>query len=554
MVSQSLIAFDTDHIKGYVFGANRLKEIRGASSILDRLNREKTVKIAEGFGAIRIYAHGGSALFIVDSRRAEALGKAVQKLYHEETGGGASITYAIQPVPDYGTQEIMTAKKLNGNTTMAEVLKLLRLRLRLAKDNLQMHMSPGDGVQEDDVLAHIALPSHALLCTCESCGVAYAQDTWKDPDDPEDEEGRYCRVCIGKRKEDKDVKDKLRNARKTPLSVEMLWGRIIQSLGESYLPPTLPQRPKDFNDFREFTPGKEYLGLIYADANSMGKALEKLETLQEVKDFAEGIDNAVFEAMGHAIRTHLPAQGDTFPFDILLVGGDDIVIVTPANKAIQVAHTLAEKFRESTEKYTLSIGVVLAPVKYPFSLQHILVEETLKAAKESGAKQARNASSNDKQEQSRVNFVVITGNTSLNYQKQYEEMHRKSTANNKNEFYATLRPYALSDLKWLLDQLKQGNERRLGRTKLHQLREAILKLNQTTTILESLALLRNWKKEERDFIKQMVQTFDMRLTSRQQQMGTLFPWSLDGKKSSDDLTIYRTPLLDFIELYDFASS
>jgi hypothetical protein len=554
-VSQSLIAFDTDHIKGYVFGTNRLKEIRGASSILDRLNREQTVEIAKGFKARRIYAHGGSALFIVDSDQAEALGKAVQKLYHEETGGGASITYAIQEVPDYGAQDIMTAKKLNGNITMADVLKLLRLRLRLAKDSLQMKMSPEDGAQRDDQLAYVALPSHALLCTCESCGVAYAQDLWRDSDDPDDE-GRYCRVCIGKHEEDREVKKRLRNARKTSLLAKTLWGHILESLGESYLPPTspVPERPKDFNVFREFTHGKEYLGLIYADANSMGRALDNLKTLQEVKDLAERIDNAVFAAMGHAIRTHLPVQGDTFPFDILLVGGDDIVLVTPADKAIQVAYTLAEQFHRSTEKYTLSIGVVLAPVKYPFSLQHELVEDTLKAAKVSGAQQARHTGSDDRQEQSRVNFVVVTGNTSLNYEKQYEEMHRKSTAHNKNEFYATLRPYALSDLEWLLDQLKKGNERRLGRTKLHQLREAILKLNQTTTILESLALFRNWKKEDRDFIKQMAQKFDTRLTSRQQQMGTLFPWSLDGKESSDGLTIYRTPLLDFIELYDFVSS
>src|SRR5437588_2870457 len=157
-VSQSLIAFDTNHIKGYVFGTNRLKEIRGASSILDRLNREQTVEIARGFKASRIYAHGGSALFIVDSDQAEALGKAVQKLYHEETGGGASVTYAIQVVPDYGEQDIMKAKKLNGNITMADVLKLLRLRLRLAKDSLQMKMPPGDGAQRDDQLAHVALP------------------------------------------------------------------------------------------------------------------------------------------------------------------------------------------------------------------------------------------------------------------------------------------------------------------------------------------------------------------------------------------------------------
>jgi hypothetical protein len=555
-VSQSLIAFDTDHIKGYVFGTNRLKEIRGASSILDRLNREETVKIAEeDFEATTIYAYGGSALFVVDYVKAEALGKAVQKLYYEETGGGASITYAIQVVPDYGAQNIMTAKKLNGNISMADVRKLLHLRLRLAKDNLQMKMSPEDSAQQDDVLARIALPSHALLCTCESCGVAYAQDLWRDSDDPDDE-GRYCRVCIGKREEDREVKKRLRNARKTSLLAKTLWGHILESLGDSYLPPTspVPQRPKDFNVFREFTHGKEYLGLIYADANSMGRAFDNLETLQEVQDLAERIDSAVFAAMGNAIGRHLPVQGDTFPFDILLVGGDDIVIVTPADKAIQVAHTLAEEFHRFAGEYTLSIGVVLAPVKYPFSLQHSLVEETLKAAKVSGAKQSRPTSSHDRQELSRVNFVVVTGNTSLNYEKQYEELHRKSTAHNTNAFYATLRPYALSDLTWLLEQLKKGNEKRLGRTKLHQLREAILKLNQTTTILESLALLRNWKKEEREFVKQMAQTFDTRLTPRQQQMGTIFPWSLDGKESSDGLTIYRTPLLDFIELYDFVTS
>lgn len=557
MVSQSLIAFDTDHIKGYVFGTNRLKEIRGASSLLDSLNRDETVETAKKFGARTIYAHGGSALFISDSNTAESLGKAVRKLYHEKTGGGASITYAIQPIPDYGTQEIMTVKKLSENVTMADVLKLLRLRLRLAKDSLQMDTSPREGTQQNDGLAHIALPSHALLCTCESCGVSYAQGLWKDPDDLDEGEGRYCRVCIGKRKEDRDVKNRLRDARKTPLSSKTLWGRILQSLGESYLSSTssLPQRPKDFNAFREFTHGKEYLGLIYADANKMGKAIEELKTLQEVKDFAEMIDNAVFEAMGHAIRTHLPMQGDKLPFDILMVGGDDIVMVTPADKAMQVAHTLAEHFHQCTEKYTLSIGVVLAPVKYPFSLQQMLVDETIKAAKKSGAKpQAGTINSDDEQEQSRVNFVVVTGNTSLEYQKRYDEMRRKRTAGNKNEFYATLRPYTLSDLEWLLKQLKQGNEKRLGRTKLHQLREAILKLNHTTTILESLALFRNWKEVEREFMKQMVQKFDKRLTSRQQQMGTLFPWSLDGKESSDNLTIYRTPLLDFIELYDFVSS
>src|SRR2546429_3824287 len=107
---------------------------------------------------------------------------------------------------------------------MAEFLKHLCLRLRLAKDSLQKKMPPGDGAQRDDQLAHVALPSHALLCTCESCGVAYAEDLWRDSDDPDDE-GRYCRMCIGKRQEDKKVRNEVARARKTHLPVETLWGR-----------------------------------------------------------------------------------------------------------------------------------------------------------------------------------------------------------------------------------------------------------------------------------------------------------------------------------------
>ena len=560
-MSQSLIAFDTDHIKHYVFGTNKLKEIRGASSILDRLNREETVKIAkEDFGAHYIYANGGSALFIINStetksaeQRAEELGQKIKRLYHKWTSGGASITYAIQPIPENNKPNIMTASKLNENVAMVDVLKLLRLRLRMAKDSLQMDMSPLIEIQQDEALTHITLPTHALLCTCESCGNAYAQTI----DDADGTDDRYCRMCMGKRDEDVAVKRMLDKAHIKPVPETRLWGRISNLLTHyGYDLSSQPDRPDDFNVFREFTHGKEYLGLIYADANSIGKALEDLETLQELKEFADRVDKAVFKAMAHAITNYLPVQGQTFPFDILLIGGDDIIMVTPADKAMQIARTLAEEFHKKTEnKYTLSIGVVLAPVTYPFSLQYELVDETIKAAKKSGAKQqAGSTESLEKREQSRINFVVVTGNTSLDYQHQYNEMHRKATTTPSNEFFATLRPYTLSQFDWLLEQLKKGNEKRLGRTKLHQLREAILKLNQTTTILESLALLRNWKKEERDFMKAMAQEFDVRQTKQQHDMGSLFPWYLDGKASNEKQAIYRTPLLDFIELYDFVSS
>ena len=93
-VSRSLIAFDTDHIKSYVFGTNKLREIRGASSLLDSLNRVRTVMAAtQEFGEEScIYANGGSALFLIEAEdadtQAEKLAKEVQSLYHSQTHGG----------------------------------------------------------------------------------------------------------------------------------------------------------------------------------------------------------------------------------------------------------------------------------------------------------------------------------------------------------------------------------------------------------------------------------------------------------------------------------
>jgi hypothetical protein len=289
-----------------------------------------------------------------------------------------------------------------------------------------------------------------------------------------------------------------------------------------------------------------------------------METLEQLKDFAESVDEAIFQAMGDAIRRHLPAQGEKLPFEILLVGGDDIVMVTSATLALQVAHTLAERFQHHTSgQHTLSTSVVLAPVTYPFSLQRQLAEDTLKEAKKAGvARVTEPASSVAKPpaaaairepEPSRVNFVVVMGNTSLSYTKIYEQMHQHTLPH--EEFYATLRPYSLPQFTTLLNHLRTGKQLQLGRTKLHQLREAILKIHRgpSATILEALMILRNFKPAERDFVEKLVSEHDVRATPQQKLKGTLFPWALDGHGNQPDTLIYRTPLLDFIELYDFVS-
>ena len=269
----------------------------------------------------------------------------------------------------------------------------------------------------------IAFPSHPFMRLCDSCGIEYVfeqkeedakdgstgiQKNEEEIRDPGEEDELYCVSCTKKRKQDIKVKKIIKSVIKhehKQIEDEHLWVRLLQDLhNRGYEIPQGTERPRDFNVFREFKGGKDYFGLIYADANGMGSKIEECETLEQYSKFAKKIDEAIYEAVCFAINKHLKIadhekQSDKlpdkhlFPFDILLLGGDDIAMVVPATVALDVASTIAKKFYEEAnigidkeeEKHSLSVGVVLSPVKYPFGLLQNLVEGTLKFAKKRGS-------------------------------------------------------------------------------------------------------------------------------------------------------------------------
>jgi hypothetical protein len=567
-VGLSLVAFDSDHIKGYVFGTDRLKEIRGASSRLDRLNRYVMRNLAEkSYDGVTIYVNGGSGLFLIDSAKAVELGTQVQHEYRRLTAGGASITYVVQSLPADAPDNLEDLEVIMAYP-MPNTLALLRYHLR---------------EQKGHPYTYINEPSHPLMRPCDSCGIFYAVE--RVPNEAE----FYCLSCLNKQVEDGDVKNyittwirrqKPRKDFESPLWEEVL-GRLQRY---NYYLPDDTVRPEDLNVFGEFRQSKDYIGLIYADANGMGKKFEELSTLREVQDFAQNIDQAVYWAMCKVISDRLPVKklGESwvFPFDILLIGGDDIVLVTPATQAMPVAYALAEQFyaltngeqqQDSTaqaetngqqrrdrtkqpETHSRSVGVVLAPTNYPFSLMLNLVEDTLKFAKKDGSKV--NEKEKSKYGKTRVNFLVISGNTSQSFSNVYKLLHQKKS---QHSFYATMRPYTLEQLKFLIEMLQEGNRLALGRSKLHQLREAVLQLNLSTSVTESLAVLRSWKEDEREFVVKKVYSTERKYPLYEwdeQNPAALFPavtfpWLVDSKEK--DAKQYSTLLLDFAELYDFVA-
>jgi hypothetical protein len=563
-----LVAFDTRHIKKYVFATDKLKEIRGASSLLDYLNRQvmKEVGQAKGaaFSAEQVFANGGAALFLVEGKKeaAEQFGRLVQQKYRRETFDGSSVAFAVQEVPDY-------IEDVWGDERMQEPLDLLYACLEM-KSNL-----------EEDIFE---LPSHPLMLTCYSCGARYAETSdASESGDVGSRDRRYCWTCQQKREEDGTVKrgiDQITDAivahRKKGSQGEVAlpdtkevrhsfaWGELLCKLPKNYDFRGNPERPSDFNELRGIAGGKDYFAVIHADGNGMGQAMQDQHSLRARKAKAKLIDGAVYQALRAAVSKHLPVvehnSASMFPFDLLLVGGDDILIVTPADVALDVALTLAQEFYQQTGKqHSLSVSVVLAPIKYPFGLLHNLAEEALSFAKREGARRMEGAAKKQTPEygETVLNFMVVTGSTSQSFEKVFNSLHKthERVGGDAKEvaFYATLRPYTVEELTYLLEIIREGKEQALGRTKLHQVREAVLKMNLTSSVMESLALLRNWGPKQRELILKQVYTLGGRYQQHYQDQShpealfprVTFPWFADGPDA------YRTSLLDFVELYDF---
>src|SRR5260370_37085765 len=162
-MSRSLLSFDISDIQRYVFANDRLREIRGASALLDELNREHLISAARQAAKGRvdiIFAGGGAGLLELEESDSPAVADALRRCCKDKTDAGTLHTATVP---------------LNGRP-FPESFRMLHARLRVAK-----------GANPEFVSTHI----HSFLRTCDACGEYYASE----PDLNEPDEKMVCRSC-----------------------------------------------------------------------------------------------------------------------------------------------------------------------------------------------------------------------------------------------------------------------------------------------------------------------------------------------------------------------
>jgi hypothetical protein len=144
--------------------------------------------------------------------------------------------------------------------------------------------------------------------------------------------------------------------------------------------------------------------LIYGDGNAMDQIVKQIDTAERFTRFSQVVDRSIREACHEALYRHCPPVDGKIPADILLLGGDDLVVYLSADRAMAFAIDIARLFEEKTRSaltsdqpdpffknilgdngLTLSIGVAVGRSHTPIAIMSDQAEELLKSAKQKGA-------------------------------------------------------------------------------------------------------------------------------------------------------------------------
>jgi hypothetical protein len=465
-----LLSVDADRVAEYVFETPGLSELRGASAQLDDLNNIRPVLAKLGIpDECLVYAAGGSAVVVAPESKACSLKDALERAYPDLTGAATATCVTSEVSP------------LDVREHFGDLVRSTGAHLRVAKG------------QKAAVPFFEVLP---FTRRCDACRKRPAVEFIK-PFADEPSESR-CRVCKAKWQMGKERRSK--------------WH---QKLG-------IEKAPQDLETIGDVSGGT--IGMIYADANKMGDWIQAAGTLEEFRKRSDTVRRAVDVALISALKEHCLKQ----PFEVILVGGDDVLLITPACVALEVAMTLCERFAAEMQHYakSMSAAVVLADHHTPVYFLQRLVGQLLKETK-------RRCS------ESSVDFMVLKSQGTRSLADAWETLTFDTPRENLVLHHG---PYPLSDLKKLVDQVRQGKQLNYPRSQLYGLRDTFKQGRQAS----ALAFLYQQARSS-DEVKAFLEEFSTTWSDKSKETP---PWFF-SRSLREGREEYRTAWADLADLWDW---
>ena len=475
-----VVLIDTPSIKNYVFGTDLLNEVRGASARLDTLNRSEMEKcLVNQLGVEHvecIYANGGSAQFLIhksEQTDVRAACKSMVQHIRKQTAGEVGVVYGIAPLISdkgaYSDAVRMAHFQLRGQREFATCYRSAALIPMMKECESASHLPAAYIDTDGDILSHASYEKRQHGSAARQHGL-WAQ--W--------------------------MKHLVVESQSWPS--DEYWNKL---------------RCESLTDIGDSSSWSGYIGLVYADGNAMGKIIKTLDSPETYLQFSRIVDESIREAcftalnqasekeignVQQALKNQKPFE--SLPADILLLGGDDLLVALPADRALDFALKATETFQQLTEEkintledektreffrgqlgdqgFTISCGVAIAKSNYPFYLLFDLAEQLLKNAKRKDSHYLHPVEHG----LSRIDFHVVAGASSYSLQQVREESYQ---VGEEVSTPRTLRPLSCPQIQKLRQSVQKLRDARFPHSKLHELQEAALSPKTSLHIQEIFA-------------------------------------------------------------------
>jgi len=168
--------------------------------------------------------------------------------------------------------------------------------------------------------------------------------------------------------------------------------------------------PLDMDDIAKKNANNK-IAIIHADGNKMGLMLQEMnkslkdkssEEIQKVfKDFSTQITKSTNDAVKEAFEKNFNKDDNSIPFRPVVIGGDDVTVICRADDALGFTNDYLEAFEKNTkenfkkyklseyaEKLTACAGVAFCNKKFPFHYAVDLAEALCSFAKKESNREA----------------------------------------------------------------------------------------------------------------------------------------------------------------------
>ena len=613
-----LVSIETVKIKDFIFSTNKLKLIRGASYLLDYMNQVEVPRILKKYGleykthelVNKIYNINDDKEFL--EKVDEEIDKAIDKRILYIGAGNAKFLVEDKDKAEKICKEIKEVYKALAPSAkvVAEYYEIKENeKIWTAIDELAQKTA--EKKSEGFPMLNIDLP---FVAKCDLSGTEPAVVSLKNlKDDLENIEIHRSGEGSDNDKQVEDTKTAIRNvikkdnmkiseesAIKIKYSNKMIKDDVNEIGFYSIIKKALNYDIHLNTEIDDYSVGDSFIGFVYSDGDGLGdflKNVKKVYTTEEeylkfMRKFSVILDRNTKYVLKEVIKEMYEKgkfvkkkpilkdgkfvkdeKGENIEKSVigefLIVGGDDVCAVFPADLAIEISYEFQKQFEEKMKKFTeienqknekknpenitSSCGVVIAKNKTPMFQ---LFEQGLKLQKSAKAKRYQeNKNREGKVRTGYIDFQVIGNEGNVNIKEYRKKWYNKFNKEDKNKgkLHVSRRPYSISGLEneeykdvsesidKLIDQVKKLKTKNFPNTKIRYIYD--LKKDDTKTdnekIMESINILSKMSTEEIQVLNELWGIKDkMNL-------------SFENENKNEKFKEFFDNIFDVLEIYDF---